>query len=115
MSARSFEDDGWEYPVNKKHQQYMCELMSFVHGHPDDPYPREKTYSKEEILELRPSDVKRYMLFKAYHDPDPSPNDEPKYARAESLKKAKSGISFFMVNKGSAAHKLWTRLVQDSL
>ena len=101
-AASVFADEGWEYPKHDKHQQYIVELMSFFHGHADLPYPRTKTFSKEELLELRPSDVKKYLLFKAFHDPSPGPDDEPRYARAESLKKAKSGISYFMVNTGVA-------------
>ena len=101
-AAAVFEDEAWEYPVNHKHQQYISECMSFFHGRADLPYDRNKTFSKDELLELRPSDIKKFLCFKAYHDPNPGPTDYPVYARAESLKKAKSAISFFMVNKGVA-------------
>ena len=101
-AASAFEDEAWEYPRNHKHQLYICELMSFMHGRVDDPYDRNKAFSKMELLEIRPSDVKKYLLYKAFKDPNPGPNDAPVHARAESLKKAKSGVSFFMVNKGVA-------------
>ena len=101
-AVTAFEDEAWEYPTNHKLQQYMSELMSFFHGRPDDPYPRNKTFTKAELLELRPSDIKRFLFFKAFKDPSPGPRDRPVHARAESLRKVKSGISFFMVNKGVA-------------
>ena len=102
MSIRALQDTAWEYPRSHKNQLHITELMSFLHGRVDDPYPRNKTFSKEELLELVPSDIKKYLLFKAFLDPDPAPNARAINARAGSLWKAKQGISFFMPNHGVA-------------
>ena len=98
MATLALDDDDWEYPYHHRYQQYMCEMMSFLHGRSGDPYPRDKTYTKEELLEIQPSDVKKYLMLKAYHDPFPGPNDRPIHARAEALRKVKQGISHFMPN-----------------
>ena len=101
MAETALHDDDWEYPHHHKYQQYISEMMSFLHGRTDDPYPRNKTFEREELLQIRPSDVKKYICLKAYHDPSPGPNVRPLYARAESLRKVKQGVSYFMPNKGS--------------
>jgi hypothetical protein len=101
MATGAHEDDGWVYPPHHKNQQYISELMSFVHNRSDEPYPRNKTFSKEELLALRPSDIVRYLRLKAYNDPEPpTERSRPTEHRSGSLKKAKMGISWFMPNKG---------------
>ena len=95
-------DEDWTYPHHHTNQQYIAELMSFLHGRTDDPYPRNKEFTRLELLEIRPSDVKKYLLFKAFEDPDPSPDARVTNARAGSLKKAKQSISWFMPNKNVA-------------
>ena len=70
-AAATLNDDRWEYPINHKHQQYICEFMSFFHGRADEPYARNKQFTKEELLEIRPIDVKEFLLFKAFQDPNP--------------------------------------------
>ena len=98
-----FDDDEWVYPVDKNYQHYLCECMSLKHGHIDDIYPRTLQFSKEELLELNPSDIRRYILWKAYGDPyADDTKDEPRNARSGSLRKAKQGVSWFMPNKNVA-------------
>ena len=97
-----FDDEDWSYPVNKKYQQYLCECMSLKHGHVDEIYPKKIQFSKEQLLELTPTDVRRYLLWKAYGDPFPGDNDMPSDARSGSLRKMKQGISWFMPNKNVA-------------
>lgn len=97
-----FDDEEWVYPVNDKYQHYLCECMSLKHGHIDNIYPRTIQFAKEDLLQLTPSDIKRYLLWKAYGDPFPSQDDIPCNARSGSLRKAKQGISWFMPNKNVA-------------
>lgn len=97
--ARALTDDSWVYPDIPKKQHYVVSLMSFVHGRVDDPYPKTIQFSKAEMLEVRPSDIKRWLAYRAYGDPDPSPADNPTQERSASLKKAKHSVSVCMPNR----------------
>jgi hypothetical protein len=94
------DDDGWAYPFHHKNQQYIVELMSYHHGRWDDPYPRGQVFSKAHLLALKPHHIVEYLNLKAFEDPFPGPNAQPKEARAGSLKKAKQALSWFMPHKG---------------
>ena len=60
---------------------YLCECMSLKHGHIDDIYPRTVQFSKDKLVELNPSDIRRYLLWKAYGDPyADDTKDEPRNA-----------------------------------
>jgi hypothetical protein len=76
--------------------------MSLKHGRIDDPYPTTQIFSKEELLELRPSDIKAYLNWKAYGDPYPGDDDEPLDGRSGSLSRYKCDISHYMPNNGVA-------------
>ena len=91
-------DDGWEYPTNDAYQATMVDLMNFFHGGID--YPANATFTREELLELGPVDIKRWLANKAYGDPDYNirRGDRPRFARSSSLEYAKKAISFFMPN-----------------
>ena len=65
-------DLDWECPHHHKNQHCIGEPMSFVEGRTDDPFPRNKTHTKVELLSLCPSHVKRHLLFKAHPDPCPA-------------------------------------------
>lgn len=92
-------DDGWEYPTNATYQPYMVDLMNFFHGGMD--YPSNQKFTREELLELGPLDIKRWLLNKAYGDPDVILNDDsdPPQIRSSTLEFAKKSISFFMPNR----------------
>ena len=79
------------------YQPHMVALMSFFHGCVD--YPHDKTFTKEELLELTPLDIKRWMCDIVFGDPDPGPDDRPTHGRSSSLEQAKKAVSFFMPNK----------------
>jgi len=84
-------------------QHHMASLMSFFHGRIDDPYPKTIQHSEAELPELRPNDVKRWLAFRAFGDPNPQAGDKPTQERANSLKKTKHGISTCMPNR----HAKW--------
>ena len=94
--SRALNDDSWMCPDRPLAQHYVISLMSFFHGRVDDPYPKTIQFSKEEFLQLKPSDIKRWLAFRAHNDPDPGPNDQPTNERASSLKKAKHDVSMCM-------------------
>jgi hypothetical protein len=102
MAANEYEDENWVYPVCMRRQLYICECMSLKHDRIDDIYPKTIQFSKEELLELRPSDIKAYVNWKAFGDPYPRKNDRPLNGRGKSVEKAKQAVSFFMPNKSVA-------------
>jgi hypothetical protein len=46
--------------------------MSFVHNRLDNPYPKETTFSKEQLLALQSHHIKRWMNLRAYGTINPS-------------------------------------------
>ena len=96
------ESDGWTYPNNSTYQPYMVEFMSFLHG--AEEYEDNKVFTREELLEIKPMDVKRFLCMKAYDDPDPNIGGgaRPTNGRSDSLYHAKKALSFFMPNKAAA-------------
>ena len=92
-------DDGWEYPINESYQPYMVDLMGFFHGSIE--YPVDQRFSREELLELTPLDIKRWLANKAFGDPEYNvqKGDRPVHARSSTLEFCKKSISFFMPNR----------------
>lgn len=92
-------DDGWKYPINECYQPYMVELMAFFHGCIE--YPGDQQFTREELLELTPLDIKQWLANKAFGDPDYNVQrgDRPVYARSSTLEFAKKSVSFFMPNR----------------
>ena len=102
LSGGVFHDDDWECPTHQAYQFSINELMSFHEGRIDDPFPRNTRYTKEQLLTLTPTVVKRYLAWKAYDDPNPADDAMVVSARAESLRKVKQAISYFVPNRGVA-------------
>lgn len=92
-------DDGWQYPRNTSYQPVMVDLMSFFHGGVE--YAANSTFTREELLELGPLDIKRWLSNKAFGDPDYNVHqgDRPLFARSSSLEYCKKAVSFFMPNR----------------
>jgi hypothetical protein len=95
------DDDGWSYPIGNVYQPVMVEFMSFFHG--AEEYEEDATFTKQQLLEIRPNDVRRFLCMKAYNDPDPDtsgPNGaRPIHGRSDSLYYNKKALSFFMPYK----------------
>ena len=64
------DEEGWVYPVGHIYQPVMVEFMSFLHGAVE--YDDDQVFTREQLLEIKPIDVKRYLCMKAYEDPDPN-------------------------------------------
>jgi hypothetical protein len=54
------EDDGWTFPKSRVYQAYIVSLMEFFHGGMD--YERNQEFTRDDLLELGPNDIKRWML-----------------------------------------------------
>ena len=93
------DNDGWVYPQSKQYQPYIVNFMEFFHGGVE--YESNQEFTREQILEIQPLDVKRWLAMKAYNDPDydVTRGDRPTHQRCESLAMAKKALSFFMVYK----------------
>jgi hypothetical protein len=102
ITTMADDDEGWQYPVGHIYQPVMVEFMNFFHGGED--YPEGQVFTKENLLEIRPNDIKRFLTMKAYNDPDadPSTGARPTHARSDSLYYDKKALSFFMPSKNTA-------------
>jgi Transcriptional activator of glycolytic enzymes len=96
MANNNGEDDGWTYPIGHTYQPVMVEFMSFLHG--AEEYPDDAVFTRDQLLEIKPVDVKRYLCMKAYNDPDPDINNgaRPTNGRSDSLYYAKKALSKYM-------------------
>jgi hypothetical protein len=74
ITTMTDDDEGWQYSVWHIYQPVMVEFMNFFHGGED--YPEGKVFTKENLLEIRPNDIKRFLTMKAYNDPDADPSTE---------------------------------------
>jgi hypothetical protein len=71
----------------------IVEFMSFFHGAVE--YESDTVFTREQLLEIKPIDVKRYLCMKAYDDPYPNIDNgaRPTNGRSDSLYNAKKAIS----------------------
>ena len=92
-------DDGWVYPTGHIYQPVMVEFMSFFHGYVE--YEDNHVFTRQQLLEIRPVDVKRFLCMKAYQDPDPDIDNgaRPRHGRSDSLYYMKKALSKFMPHR----------------
>ena len=66
MAALTMEDngDGWSYPHKPQYQSTMVEFMTFFHG---VEYARDATFTREDLLEITPLDIKRFFFLERRH------------------------------------------------
>ena len=118
------DDEEWTYPHIPKHQHLMASLMSFKDGRWDNKYHRSTVFSKEQLLQLRPIDIKRWLTMRAFGKVNPDwATDRPDKERSGSLAKAKHGVSLFMPNRHVAwlegrggnptQHQMVSKLISD--
>jgi Transcriptional activator of glycolytic enzymes len=89
-------EDGWIYPIGHIYQPVIVEFMSFFHGCVE--YEPDTVFTREQLLEIRPTDVKRFLCLKAYDDPDPRIENgaRPTNGRSDSLYYIKKALSKYM-------------------
>ncbi|EJK52776.1 hypothetical protein THAOC_27919 [Thalassiosira oceanica] len=93
-------DPTWSMPRNKKYEPRLRELMQYVHRC-EEPYEKGTTFTREQLLELKPEHIEGWLKMKAYGTdcPDIENGDRPIHARSSSLENSKKSVSFFMPNK----------------
>lgn len=94
----------------KEYRRVMVRFMSWKHGKPvicgpsnltfadGDAYPADHTFTTEELLEITPEDLRKWLSLMAYHNENPTRDDHPIYATLHSLKYTKKAVSYFMVH-----------------
>ena len=75
---------------------YLRQMMGYLNNR---VYQRGYQFSIEELGQLTPEDVYRWMAVKAYGIEDPGPDDNPTDGRSSSLEYYKKAISYFMPNR----------------
>jgi hypothetical protein len=93
------EDDGWVYPVGHIYQPIMVEFMCFLHG--GEEYEPDAVFTRQQLLEIKPLDIKRFLCMKAYDDPDPNIDNgaRPTNGRSDSLYYIKKALSKYMPHR----------------
>ena len=94
------DEDGWSYPNKPLYQSTMVEFMTFFHGRVE--YAKDATFTRAELFEITPRDIKRWFGEKAYGDPDYKVElgHRPTKARHTSILWWKKALSFFMPQHG---------------
>lgn len=82
--------------LREQYKPYLRSLMSFVEGR---GYHVDYDFTPEELGQLTPDGVKRWMAMKVYGIEDPDENDNPTHGRSSSMMFWKKAISYFMPNK----------------
>jgi hypothetical protein len=98
--ASDDDDDGWTYETGHIYQPVMVEFMTFFDN--AEEYPEDATFTKEQLLTIRPNDIKRYLCMKAYGDPDPPDDARPSEGRSDSLYYCKKALSYYMPYKNAS-------------
>jgi hypothetical protein len=87
-------------PLNepKSIARYMATLSEFMTYKDGLFYAPDEEFTQEQLLEIVPNDLYRWLCMKAFDKPDPGPNDNPMHGRSSSLMYYKKAISHFMPN-----------------
>jgi hypothetical protein len=101
MAGNIDNDDGWVYPRSHPYQPYMVEFMRFFTG---EDFPDDQVFTREQLLEIKPMDIKAYLCMKAYGDPWPDIDGgaRPTNGRSDGAAFAKKALSYYMPHKNAA-------------
>ncbi|KAJ8550596.1 hypothetical protein ON010_g10473 [Phytophthora cinnamomi] len=76
----------------KRYKAILAEFMSF---HDGCNYTTNASFTREDLLNISPEDVCRWINYSAFGEPDPSDDAKPVRARSSTLEYAKKAISCF--------------------
>ena len=89
-------------PYKKEYHPYVCRFMEFQFGFSVEFNSRGRatTFSRRELLDIRPNDIQRYMGLLAFGDPDYNAhapvNHRPTHCRSSTLEACKRALSYYM-------------------
>jgi len=93
---------GWVMPYKKCYHPYLCRFMEFLYGFSVE-FDNRATFTRAELLVIRPSDIKRWLGLAAYGDPDFDTSDpvnhRPTYCRSSNLEAIKRALSYYMPHR----------------
>ena len=89
-------------PYKKVYHSYVCRLMEFQYGF-GVTFNHESVFTRQELLDISPTDIKRFFGLMCYNDPDynihPPSNHRPTHCRSTTLETAKKAISYYMPHR----------------
>jgi hypothetical protein len=85
---------------------YKPILIRFMSYRGNVAYPRNHEFTAEDLGQITPTEVVRWMCSVAYGNFEPGPDDNPIGARSTSIEYYKKAVSSFMPNKLMG----WSRL-----
>ena len=88
-----------------QYKRILAAMMSYRDGM---DYDFNFEFSQEQLGELQPEDIYKWMAFKVYGRPDPNGDDNPTLGRSTSLQYYKKALSYFMPNKLAS----WNSLIR---
>ena len=80
----------------KRYKSILLSMMSYKYG---IIYGKDYEFSDEQLSEIQPDDIYKWMALKVFGQPDPSHDDNPTLGCSTSLEYYKKAISFFMPNR----------------
>ena len=81
----------------KSYKKYLVDCLNLVNG---TSHSKDHSFTDNELYELTPEKIIRYLAFLSYGKEDPDIDTEfPTHGRSSSLEFAKKAISSFMPNK----------------
>ena len=94
------------YRTDNIEEKYRPVLRKFMSFRDNVSYAKTHEFSREQLAAVTPSDICRWMKFRAYGTPDPSRDDNPRDCRSGSLLTWKKALSFYMPNKNMQWNEL---------
>ena len=89
-------------PFKFGHHPKVCRLMEFIHGFSEE-YDITTLFTRDQLLAIKPNDIKRFFGHLAYGDPDyniePPANHRPTHCRSTNLEAYKKAISYYMPHR----------------
>ncbi|KAL3827031.1 hypothetical protein ACHAXA_007538 [Cyclostephanos tholiformis] len=87
-------------PPSPRYLTILCEFMAFFHEK-SIPYPKDHEFTADDLAVITPSDVCKWMKFKAFGTSDPGPDAKLTGSGSSSLEFMKKAVSYYMPVKGN--------------
>ena len=98
-SNNTMDDDGWEWPTSSTAKKYKSSLISFMSYFHNKQYDKDKEFTKEELLQIRPRDIHNWMALKAFGKTryNVDAGDKPTRCRLNTLDWMKKAVSYYTI------------------